>query len=74
MKGRRLVTDKVEFGWGAPPIGEQFPAIPKDVAARLDEDSAAFSRLRIRGYITDSQRETIVRKLAKAVGAAIPND
>lgn len=73
MEGRDM-SDTVDFGWGAPSLGEQFPQMPKDVAAQLDADSAALIRLRIRGYVTDSQRNSIMRKLAKAVGKAIPND
>jgi len=68
------MSDTVDFGWGAPSLGKQFPQMPEDVAAQLDADSAALIRLRIRGYVTDSQRDSIVRKLAKAVGKAIPND
>jgi len=68
------MSNTVVFGWGAPPISEQFPTMDADAAQKFDADSDALTRLRMRGYVTDSQRDAIIRKMAKAVGKAITND
>lgn len=57
----------VELGFMALPISEQFPELPKEVADAFTKDSIELSRLRIRGYITDSQRDSIIKKLTKAI-------
>lgn len=60
-------AEYVELGFMAPPIGEQFPELPEDVADAFTKDSIELSRLRMRGYITDSQRASIIKKLTKAI-------
>lgn len=59
--------NKVLLGFLAPSIGEQFPNLPKDVAEAFTKDSIELSRLRIRGHITDSQRESIAKKITKSI-------
>lgn len=58
---------KVIFGWAAPSMKEQFPTLPEFEADQFDLDSAALTRLRVRGYLTDSQRMSVARKVSKAI-------
>lgn len=64
-------NNSVEFGWGAPPIGEQFPIIPADIAEHFDKDSKAIIRLSIRGIIPDSQKNAAFKRLTKSIEMAI---
>ena len=61
----------VEFGWGAPPMKEQHPVLPDAEAEQFDLDNAAMLRLRARGYLTDSQRDSVIKKIAKSIGTEI---
>ena len=65
------MADSIDFGWGAPPMGQQFPSMSDDTAERFDRDREALLRLHLRGYLTDSQRDSAARKVAKAVGKAL---
>ena len=56
-----------EFGWGAPSFKEQFPTLSDEVATRFDEDNKAMIRLRIRGYMTDGERDNVMKKITKAI-------
>jgi len=65
------MREQIIFGWGAPTFKEQFPELPDHVAEHFQKDSQALLRLRIRGYITDSARETIIKKLGKEISKAV---
>lgn len=65
------MSKQIIFGWGAPKLKEQFPELPDDVADHFQKDSEAMLRLRIRGYVTDSQRDAIIKKLVKEISKAI---
>lgn len=60
-----------ELGWAARPFKEQFPQLPDETAAHLDADNKALIRLRLRGYLTDSARDNITKKIGKAVEKAV---
>ena len=62
----------VDIGWGREPLTDQLKGMcdPHD-AEHFELDAAAFMRLRIRGYITDSQRDGITKKLFKSIGDAV---
>ncbi|WP_266029913.1 hypothetical protein [Brucella intermedia] len=61
----------VDFGWGAPSIQEQFPELSEDVASLLEKDREAMLRLRLRGYLTDSARDSVVKKIVKSLEKAL---
>ncbi|KAB2792559.1 hypothetical protein F9K96_05295 [Brucella anthropi] len=61
----------VDFGWGAPSIHEQFPELSEDVANHIEKDREAMLRLRIRGYLTDSQRDSVMKKIVKSIEKAL---
>ena len=63
--------DGVEFGWGAPPMKDQHPILPDDVAAHFDADNLAVIRLSMRGIITPSQRDAALKKLTAKIGTSI---
>ena len=56
---------RVYFGWGAPPIGDQFPKLHEKQAEQFQKDSDAITRLSIRGLMTDSQRAMVCKKFTK---------
>lgn len=64
-------TNSVEFGWGAPPMKEQHPALPDFEADQFDKDNAALIRLSLRGYLTDSQKHAAMRKITSSIGKEI---
>jgi hypothetical protein len=55
------------FGWGAPPFKEQFPQMDDKTAHNFDLDNAAIIRLHIHGVLTDSQRDSAIRKVTKRI-------
>lgn len=59
----------VDLGWGAPSIQEQFPELSEDVASLLEKDREAV--LRLRGYLTDSARDSVVKKIVKSLEKAL---
>jgi hypothetical protein len=62
----------VDLGWGATPISEQFDGfVAKSQLAQFDADSMAVSRLRLRGYLTDSAHRVVVNKLTNALAKAL---
>lgn len=61
----------VDFGWGAPPIHEQFPELAEDVANHFERDSKAMLRLRLRGYLTDSTHGNVMKKIVKSLEKAL---
>lgn len=66
------VSDRsAEFGWSAPPFKEQFPKLSDTVAAQFDADNTAMIRLRIRGYMTESQRDSVMKKITVAIKKAL---
>jgi hypothetical protein len=64
-------NNEVIFGWGAPPMKEQHPILPDDVAEHFDKDNKALTRLSLRGYLTDSQKRDAFKKITAKVGQAI---
>lgn len=66
-----MPSNGVEFGWGAPPMKEQHPALPAFEADQFDKDNAAVIRLSVRGLITPSQRDAALKRLAKNIGSEI---
>ncbi|WP_247996624.1 hypothetical protein [Brucella tritici] len=65
------MSKQIILGWGAPTFKEQFTELPDDIADHFQKDSEAMLRLRIRGYVTDSQRDAITKKLVKEISQAI---
>lgn len=65
------MSKQIILGWGAPTFKEQFPDLPDDIADHFQKDSEAMLRLRIRGYVTDSQRDAITKKLVKEISKAV---
>lgn len=41
-------------GWGAPPMGEQFPELQPDAAEQLESLNAAITNLYMAGLLTNS--------------------
>lgn len=60
-----------DFGWGAPPMKEQFPEMSDHDAEHFDKDNQALTRLRIRGYLTDSARDAALKKIGKAIAKSL---
>lgn len=62
----------IEMGWAARPFKDQFPDLAEKAAAALDADSAALTRLKIRGILTAGEHrkacQRFAAKVAKAVG------
>lgn len=54
-----------ELGLMARPFKEQFPKLTDHQAHQYDEDNKALMRLRMRGYLTDSARDVVVKKIGK---------
>lgn len=69
----RLVmpNNEVIFGWGAPPVKQQHPVLPDDVAAHFDKDNEALIRLSLRGYLTDGQKRAAMAKITRRIGKEI---
>jgi hypothetical protein len=66
------LPQRFELGWGAPPISEQFEGfVPKEDLIHFDLDSEAISRLRLRGYLTDSAHQIVVKKFSKKLSGAL---
>lgn len=61
------------FGWGAPSFAEQLPDLSPTDASAFDEDNRAIIRLHVNGYITDSQRDAAIKKVTRAIDAALAN-
>jgi hypothetical protein len=57
----------IEFGWGAPSFAQQLPDLPPKDAEAFDADNAAIIRLSVRGALTESQRDSAIRKVTRAV-------
>jgi len=66
-----MPRNSVELGWGARPIKEQHPVLSKAIADHFDRDNVALSRLRVRGFVTDSEHRSIVKRLTKKIAAEI---
>ena len=60
-----------ELGWGARKFKEQCPELSDDVATHFDKDNEALCRLRMRGYLTDGAKDAAVKKVGKALSAAL---
>lgn len=58
---------QVAFGWNAPKMKEQFPALADDVAAAFDKDNEAMIRLHMRGSLSDGERDRVLNRIAKRV-------
>lgn len=72
--GERTPSNGVEFGWGAPPMKEQHPILADNIAAHFDKDNAALIRMSVRSYLTDSQKQSAMRKITASVGKQIRAD
>jgi hypothetical protein len=69
------MTDvKICIGWSAPPLKEQLPLLPDDVASHFEKDAEAIRRLKIRGLLSPSvaekARERLLKNIRKAANAA----
>lgn len=62
---------KVELGWAAPTIAEQFPQLKLQDAAHFQRDHTDLSRLKIRGLITAAEHEKAVQRFIKSLSATI---
>ena len=51
-----------EQGWAARPFAEQFPELPADRAARLDQLNRSLTDVYLSGLITDSAADAARRK------------
>lgn len=63
--------DDVIFGWDAPPMKEQFPMLSRDMCEHFDKDNEAIIRLHVRGFITDSMRDSAMKKVVRKIAAEI---
>lgn len=63
-----------ELGWDAPSFKEQFPELSDYDAAHFDLDNDAITRLRIRGYLTDSARDAAIKKIGKAIKKSLAKE
>lgn len=63
------------LGYMAPPLKEQHPELHADDADRFDEDSAAISRLKMRGLLApslaDKARSRLVKNIENALTRAL---
>jgi hypothetical protein len=59
------------FGWGAPPFQEQFPTLSAEDAHHFDADNEALMRLRVRGYLTDRERDNAIEKITKRLSICL---
>ncbi len=66
-----MPDNSVILGFAAPPLKEQHPALPDDVAQRFDEDNVAISRLKIRGMIAPSIADKARARLVKEIETAL---
>lgn len=66
-----MPSNSVEFGWGAPPMKEQHPVLPDEVAAHFDADNTALIRLSVRGYLNHTQKQAAMKKITAEIGKAI---
>lgn len=62
--GRELT---VELGYLARSIKEQFTELSDEIAVQFDKDNEAISYLRMRGYLSDSAKRAVVKKLVKNI-------
>jgi hypothetical protein len=60
----------IEFGWGAPTIGQQFPDMDAARADHFQRDHEDLSRLKIRGVITRTEHASAIQRLAKNIWRA----
>ena len=61
----------VLFGWGAPPMAEQFPSLSAKAAYRFDALNKAIITCHLNGLITDSQCASAIRKCRRQIEAAL---
>lgn len=58
---------KIEFGWAAPTIAQQFPDMDENDAYHFQQDAVTLSRLKIRGVITEAEHRAAIQRLSKAI-------
>lgn len=68
------MTNKIEMGWGAPSIKEQFPQLPDAVANRLQMDSDSITHLSMRGIITASEKRNALGRFSRLVSDALKDE
>lgn len=66
-----MSSNEVIFGWGAPSMKEQHPVLPDFEAEQFDKDNAALIRLSVRGYLTDAQKQSAMKKITSRIGTEI---
>ena len=62
---------KVELGWAAPTIAEQFPQLDPRDAEHFQRDHIELSRLKIRGLITAAEHKKAKQRFAKSLSTAL---
>lgn len=62
---------KIELGWAAPTIAEQFPQLKLQDAEHFQRDHSDLSRLKIRGLITDAEHKKAIQRFAKSLSYAL---
>jgi len=67
----RLENTKVEMGWAAPKIKDQFPQLSDDVANRLQMDSDSITHLSMRGIITPAEKKKAMFRFMNLVSEAL---
>lgn len=67
--GRKTQTT-VELGWAADPLHKQL-GVPRKDLEHLQSDATAITRLRIRGYLTDSALDRAYARVLKQIPEAI---
>lgn len=61
----------VAFGWGAPPMAEQFPSLPAAYAKKFDDLNKAVIMCHLHGLISDSVRDSAIKKCTRQISAAL---
>ena len=68
MKGERITH--VKYGWGAPPLHEQF-GVPEEVFKTEQRLSEALTLLSIHGVVTQTEKRKAVKRLTKKIEAKL---
>jgi hypothetical protein len=67
----RLENPKIEMGWAAPKIKDQFPQLSDAVANRLQMDSDSITHLSMRGIITPAEKKKALHRFSANVSDAL---
>lgn len=66
-----MSNNYVEFGAFARLMKAQFPELSDYLADQFDQDNEALFRLSVRGYLTDSAKQAVMKKITKRIEQAL---